>query len=92
MKGLAGSLRYLSGAGTLLGVCSSGGWVTEPAEQFIAWYLTAEQPQIAPHGAEAPAGSQGDLLHLVRTWRSNKLWSFGCSGLLDGLGRVSDRC
>jgi hypothetical protein len=59
----------------VLDVGPTGGWVTEPSGQFIAWYLTAEQPQVAPPGAEAPAGSNGDLLHLVQTWRSNTLWT-----------------
>jgi hypothetical protein len=74
MRRLAGPVCCLSWADTLLGVCPTGGWVTEPAGQFIAWYLTAEQPQIAPPDAETPAGSHGDLLHLVQTWRSNQLW------------------
>jgi hypothetical protein len=81
MKGLQGSWCCLSGGDTLLGVCPTGGWVTEPAGQFIAWYLTAEQPQVAPSGVESPAGSQEDLLHLVRTWRSNKVWNLWLMGV-----------
>jgi hypothetical protein len=49
--------------------------VTEPAGQFNAWDVTAEQPQVALPGAETAAGNQGDLLHLVPTWRSNKVWN-----------------
>jgi hypothetical protein len=55
-------------------MCPTGGWVTEPAGQVIAWYLAAEQPHVVPPGVESPAGSQEDLLHLVQTWRTNKVW------------------
>jgi hypothetical protein len=92
MRWLAGSLCYLSGAGTLLSVPDRrlGDRTSRTVHQHCTSLRSSRRsPRPAPNRRME---ARGDLPVWFRPGEPTSSGFFVCCGLLGGLGRVDDRC